>query len=103
MRSDTTARRYQARRVLLGLALTGVLFAAGEITSSTAAEPIGPVEPAERERVVVVGEGETLWDLALPFAPAGHDPHEWLAVVADHNGIEVGDIHPGDAIRLPRS
>jgi hypothetical protein len=65
-----------------------------------AAVPVGDVE-ASSDVVVVVAEGETVWDLVLPYAPAGSDPHEWVALVARHNDVEPRAIRPGEVLRVP--
>ena len=100
MAATAGATRYRMRRAVCGLALTLAAFAAAGWSSQTAAEPR---EGAFEGRVVVVAEGETMWDLVLPFAPAGEDPHAWVAKVAEHNRIDPGRVRPGDALRIPAS
>lgn len=62
-----------------------------------------PRSGASGGRIVVVADGETLWELVLPHAPEGSDPHAWIAEVAEHNGIDPGHVQPGDALRIPPS
>lgn len=76
------------------LLLTGV---GGEPASSSAA-----ADPQGGEVVVVATEGDTLWNLALPHAPEGADPHAWLAEVAEHNDLDARALRPGAPVRIPQ-
>lgn len=48
----------------------------------------------------VVREGDTLWNLARQVAPA-EDPRLVVDRIADVNGIEAGDLIPGQQMILP--
>jgi hypothetical protein len=54
------------------------------------------------EPTVVIGPGETVWELAAPHAPAGTDLHLYVQEVLRHNGLDATAIAPGTVIRLPR-
>ncbi|MFO8076842.1 MAG: hypothetical protein ACQETV_01310 [Actinomycetota bacterium] len=71
--------------------------ATGDAAEAGAGEPVGGDEV-----VVVVAEGETMWELVLPHAPAGADPHAFVAEVAARNGVDPGRLEPGTALRVPQ-
>ncbi len=50
---------------------------------------------------LVLGEGETVWDLVLPHLPAGVDAQSYVRSVLDHNGLLATAVPPGTVIRLP--
>ena len=78
----------------LGLVLgLGMLWAAG----SVATEKPGTPEPT---RVVMVGAGETLWDIAADVADDGD-----IRAMVDHierlNALESGMVRAGQRLRVP--
>ena len=105
--SGRVSRRYAA---MLGVALAAVMVAAAPLASAWGAdEPAAPAsgvaEPdgaGVEEVLVVVAPGETMWELVLPHAPAGADPHGFLAEVAARNGVDPGELEPGMALRVPQ-
>lgn len=50
---------------------------------------------------VVVGEGQTVWDLALPYLPEGVDPTVFVARVVAANDVDAGALVPGAVLRVP--
>ena len=95
--SDAAARR---RRRLLPLVLAILLTVCGLTVAATpddATPPAGIID----EGMVVLGPGDTIWDVALAYAPAGKDPQEWVAHVVAHNRIDPASVQPGTAIRVP--
>jgi nucleoid-associated protein YgaU len=56
--------------------------------------------PGRTERVYVVRSGDSVWSIAERLT-AG-DPTLLVDAIAARNGIDVGDIVPGQAIVIPR-
>jgi len=50
---------------------------------------------------VVIGPGETLWDVAAATAPQGVDAREQLAAIEDLNGIRASDVDAWTVVLLP--
>lgn len=106
------ARRARAAALvvaLAALALTaghlGTAWGAadeGDVAAPAAAEADAGEAPGADEVVVVVAAGETMWELVLPHAPAGADPHAFVAEVAARNGVDPGGLEPGTALRVPQ-
>ncbi|QBI21292.1 hypothetical protein ER308_18085 [Egibacter rhizosphaerae] len=113
-------RRVLARRrigVVVALGMLGLvgwtgagLFAAGdEGGAAPAALAEAQAAPAPSDApagvrasevdggIVVVGEGETLWELA----PAEVDPQAWAGEVAAHNEVEPTEVRAGQPLRVP--
>jgi hypothetical protein len=51
--------------------------------------------------VVVVSDGETLWDVARRYAPAGADRSAWVVDVATRNALDPATIRPGTPVLVP--
>lgn len=52
---------------------------------------------------VVVGAGETVWDIANAYLPAGQSAHGYVARVLRYNDIDAAAVAPGTVLQLPRS
>jgi hypothetical protein len=63
--------------------------------------PAGASVPRAEEAVVVVGPGETVWDLVAPHVPEGVDRAVYAAEVVAANDLDPQRITPGTAVRLP--
>jgi hypothetical protein len=60
------------------------------------------VEPVRRwEHVVVVQPGDTVWSIAEAAAD-GADPRALVDAIATRNGIDVGNVVPGQSLVIPR-
>jgi nucleoid-associated protein YgaU len=88
-------RRATALGLLVGLALLAGPRLAGAARSSDAG---GAGSGAERQ--YVVRPGDTLWDLAVRVDPA-EDPRSVVDRIALANGIEDGNLVPGQALVIP--
>jgi nucleoid-associated protein YgaU len=62
----------------------------------------GDAQPADGRppRTVVVGPGETLWDIAHRNDPDG-DPRVTVHRISDLNGLSGPIVHPGQELRVP--
>ena len=89
-------RRRVAALLILCAVTTGLLVAGWPALRSEAATPAPPPEH------VVVGPGDTVWDLAVPRTPPGERPHAYVAEVLTLNGVDAGAIRPGTVLALPR-
>lgn len=50
---------------------------------------------------VVVGQGDTLWDLLRPHTPAGTDHAVYVAQVVEAGDLDPRALVPGTVVRLP--
>jgi hypothetical protein len=84
--------------VVLGSVGTGTATAAPELGALAGADSTAATTD---EVALVVGPGETVWDLALPYVPAGEDAQLFMAQVLTRNGVEATAVRPGTVIRIP--
>lgn len=104
-RPRLAARRAAARhpRAVLRAALLAVLVL-GVVIVALLARPTPSIARQVAEPppvVVVVGQGETVWDVVAPHVPAGSDRRAYVTEVVALNGIDAAAIPPGTALRLP--
>jgi hypothetical protein len=52
--------------------------------------------------VVVVGPGETVWDVAADYVPEGQNAHAYVARVLELNDVDATAVAPGTVLHLPR-
>ena len=92
-RRALAVRRFFALVVVAGIVLAGVsLFA---LRSEAAPEPV-------MTATVVVGPGETVWDIASEYLPAGGSTHAYVAEILAYNDVQAASIAPGAVLQLPR-
>ncbi|MFC5748165.1 LysM peptidoglycan-binding domain-containing protein [Actinomadura rugatobispora] len=60
----------------------------------------GEAPPGAPPETVVVGPGETLWDIAVRDDPEG-DPRITVRRIADLNGLPDSIVQPGQQLRMP--
>lgn len=92
-------RRRHRVALLLLVIIAGLLPAAALVF--TAPARADAVKVSRPPLIVVVSQGETLWDLALAHTPPGQDPLAYLAEVIALNGVQATALQPGMALRLP--
>lgn len=96
--SEAVYRRRRVAAALVALAAVAVVVAvAAAVTEGGPSHPSPSAEPV----VVVVGPGDTLWDLALPHLPAGAHPTSYVAGIAADNEVDPRYLEPGTVLRLP--
>jgi Tfp pilus assembly protein FimV len=61
-----------------------------------------PASKSSAPRAVVVRAGETLWDVAERYAPAGLDPRAYVDAVVELNDLGGRMPAAGERIRLPK-
>jgi hypothetical protein len=96
-------RRRRIAAAMLSVAVGLVLSApmAGALARH-ATQTDAHVLPAKRwEHVYVVQPGDTVWSIAVGAA-GGSDPREVVDAIAVRNGIDPGDVVPGQALVIPR-
>ena len=52
---------------------------------------------------VLIEAGDTLWDLARTYGPAGEDTREVVYTICTLNEIDADEIQPGQTILIPNS
>ena len=103
----TQARRAALRRrrqifMIRRLLVLLVVLAMGlGIASLWALRSEASSEPAVAA-TVVVGPGDTVWDIAHEYVPAGVHPQAYVAAVLRHNDLDAGALAPGMVLELPR-
>ena len=85
----------RGRSVVFALALLVVLGAFVLLSSGSVA-----TETPEATTVVMVGTGDTLWDIAAEHADDG-DVLEMIAHIKDLNDLESGALMAGQKLRVP--
>jgi len=99
------ARAARARRAVLLRRRVAVAGAVVAVVAGLVALA-GPPGPAVASRPgapaqVVVGPGDTLWELAGRYAPRGIDPRAYVDALARLNHLPAG-VQAGQRLRLPR-
>lgn len=86
------------RRIAAALTVVALILALGVTWAMRSeAAPDGIVEAT-----VVVGPGETVWDIATQYVPDGTHPQAYVAEVLRTNDLDAGSVQPGTVLRLPR-
>lgn len=102
--SRMPAAVYRRRRVVAVAVVVVATVAMGMAVASATGALVGEIPPpagaAEPVRLVV-GPGDTVWDLAAPHAPAGTDAMAYVAEVAAFNDVDPRAVRPGTVLRLP--
>lgn len=97
-----THRVYRARRllVIIVLATTAAAVGLGVVATRPAASVTSTMDSTVGV-TVVIGPGETLWDVAVDYLPDGRDRMSWIADVAAANDADPGTLRPGTAVVIP--
>ncbi|WP_341927579.1 LysM peptidoglycan-binding domain-containing protein [Nocardioides psychrotolerans] len=96
-----TLRLTRRGRLVVFLGSLLVVLAVGFVlaSGSVATERPGTPEPT---RVVLVGPGDTLWDLAADLADDG-DVRSMMAEITRLNALDSGMVSVGQELRVPTS
>jgi LysM domain-containing protein len=92
-------RRRLAVAVLL-VVLVGLLFA---MVLALAAPLHSDAAGTGGAQTIVVGVGDTIWDLARAHVPAGRDVMSYVAEIVVLNDVDATALQPGMVLRLPNS
>lgn len=88
------------RRALMLAVVIGLLVAA--VVAVRAMAAAGSDEPVARTNLtVVVGPGQTLWDLAERYAPEDRDLVDWADEIARLNGVDAQALQSGTPLVIP--
>jgi hypothetical protein len=96
-RAATRRLRVRWRRV----AVLALLVIAGVALLAGLRGPAGAAQQQEPGPLIVVGEGDTVWELVGPHVPAGVDRGVYAAEVVATNDLDPRHIAPGTVVRLP--
>lgn len=101
VRQAPLALRYRVRRaaalVVLAVVAAGAVVGLGALAD--AARDAGPGIPVATAQVVV-GQGDTVWDIARRTAPDA-DPAAAAAHIAELNGLRSAALRPGQVLTVP--
>lgn len=102
-RNDVRLRLTTRGRVVVTLLVAAVLIAAALAIGFFAGVPTASAgsNSAMSYTSVTVGEGDNLWDVVQPHAPAGHDVRDYILLVQEVNDLESTVVHPGQVLELP--
>lgn len=102
-KATTTVRLTARGRVVLTLAcmlaILGIAMLSGRI-SADAGTLDGPAGQARATGVVVVQQGENLWEIAKAVAPLA-DPRETVLAIRELNGLDDSAVVPGQSLVVP--
>lgn len=95
----STVRLTRRGRLVVLLAALGLVLAVGFFlaSGSVATRDAGTPEPT---RVVMVGAGDTLWDIAADLADEG-DVRSMMDRIEQLNALESGMLTVGQELRVP--
>jgi Tfp pilus assembly protein FimV len=94
------AAREARRRLVRSIALALVVVVALMLLL-TGGSGTGRAEASHRGRSrVTVGAGDTLWDIAVRYAPADVDPRAYVDALIEANSLS-GPLQAGARLRLP--
>jgi predicted Zn-dependent protease len=94
-RTSTLRLTRRGRIVVFALALVWVLAAFWLFSSGSVA-----TDKPEATTVVMVGTGDTLWDIAADHAGDG-DVLEMVQHIKDLNDLDSGSLQAGQKLRVP--
>jgi len=97
------ARRLRLAAMALAMAvgfLFGTMAEAFELPAS-AGQAVKEVQAPPSPAVVVVRPGDTLWSIALAYAPEGADVRKYVHALRKANGLEKSLVHAGQTLVLP--
>lgn len=96
-RTAIAVRRLALLAVIVALGLGLALAVRPAAFAGAGAAPSGS---SAHTHSVVVGEGQTLWSIAVQNA-GGEDPRDVIVEIRDLNGIEGSVVHPGQRLEVP--
>lgn len=102
-RPADTLRLTTRGRVVLTLACMVLLLAIAMLSgrfSADAGTVDGAAGQAQATGVVVVQQGENLWEIAKAVAP-GADPRETVLTIRELNGLPDSSVVPGQSLVVP--
>ena len=99
-RRRAAARVFLVRRLLTAAALLCLVVvgiaAVGVLRSEASSDA------SVLTATVVVGPGDTVWDIAREYTPAGVAPQAYVAQVLRYNDVDATAIQPGTVLQLPQ-
>ena len=102
-RTSVRRARLRARRgVALVSAIVALAIPAGRaVGASSSQEAADHGGRAAVPRSVVVRPGDTLWGIAAALVGPAGDPRPLVDAIARTNGVDPGEIRPGQVLVIP--
>lgn len=97
-RRPAPRRPARAAGLAAGLAVA-LLIVTGGGPSRAGAGAVAPRE--DPGRIVVVADGDTVWQIARRHGPEGVHQAVYAAEIVAHNGVDATRLVPGTVLRLP--
>ncbi|MPZ73849.1 MAG: LysM peptidoglycan-binding domain-containing protein [Nitriliruptorales bacterium] len=89
---------FLVRRLIVALVVAAMVVALASLWALRSEASSGDKAVAA---MVVVGPGETVWDIAHEYVPDGVHPQAYVAAVVRHNEVDPAAIVPGTVLELP--
>jgi len=94
-RSRDNLRRHRKRLILL--ALLALILLVSPLFALSVKTPAGSPAPTR----VIVGPGDTLWELAQRYGPPGEDTRKVVYDIRETNHLAGSLIRPGQVLLIP--
>jgi Tfp pilus assembly protein FimV len=101
-RSSVPIRLTRRGRLMIVLALMGLMVLAGIVLGHGSSQAAGHGSVAATSRTLTVQPGDTLWSVAARIAPHS-DPRLVVADIESRNRLTGGQIRAGQQLRVPRT
>ncbi len=94
----------RAERLLIRLAaatLFFVLLFTGLTLMTSHANSELPAQPTAEEQVIIVGSGDTLWEIASDIRKEGEDIRQIVYALQKRNNLSGGSLKAGQSLIVP--
>ncbi|RAP78211.1 LysM peptidoglycan-binding domain-containing protein [Paenibacillus montanisoli] len=102
--NNRTGKERRAERVLLRLGVATLFFVllfTGLTIMTSQANSEHPAEPTASERIVVVGAGDTLWNIASRVRKEGEDIRHVVYSLKKRNNLSTSTLQTGQSLIVP--
>ncbi len=89
-------------KLLSSIVIVGMILGLALSFSLTLTSPSGASGKSSLQTVeVIVGPGDTVWDIAVEYGPRDADPRRLICDIAEMNDLIGYTIRPGEKILVP--